>query len=79
MSKKPIKRERERLPPPKVDKPGEQPVIATPEKYGARPSKAATCKACGHAYLKPCNDNEKRKADCANWNFLLQQKKAKKK
>ncbi len=69
---KPMRRERlEDLP-----KPQEQPDIATPEKYGARPSKAHTCTSCGHSYLKPCNDNEKRKAQCANWNHILMSQKA---
>lgn len=67
---------RERL---EVVKSQEQPDIATPEKYGARPSKAHTCTSCGHSYLKPCNDDEKRKAKCANWYHVQQMKKAKKK
>lgn len=51
----------------------------TPEKYGARPSKATTCKSCGHAYIDPCDDSERRKAKCGNWNWLLANKKVKKK
>lgn len=73
-------RPRERLDEPnKLPTPDEGFKIATPEKYGARPSKAHTCKSCGHSYLKPCNDDEKRKAACANWYHLEQMRKAKKK
>lgn len=76
---KPKKRERERLDEPKaLPAPDKGVEISTPEKYGARPSKAHTCKSCGHSYLKPCNDDEKRKAKCGNWGFILQQQAANK-
>jgi hypothetical protein len=79
--KKPIKRERLEGKPAKNLSPhgtdGDLPP--TPEKYGSRASKATTCKSCGHSYIKPCNDDEKRKAKCGNWQWLLANKKVKKK